>query len=160
MPPPNLAELLARRIFPGMSRAETRILQAWMTNHGATWDTLDVEGRLGAGKLLAPHYSEKERNDWYQRTRARPDCIARRAPNLALIVEAKEFATSEAIWQVNGYRDLYKAEFPNDQVATCVVCADAHPTAVAVAASQGVQIIRYVMPPDEPLAPGVEAPTL
>jgi hypothetical protein len=157
-PPPNLAELLERRIFPGMSQRETRILQSWMTLHGREWDTLDVEARLGAGKLLNPHIaSAKERADWYQRTRARPDCIAKRG-TVALIVEAKEQATSEAIWQVNGYRDLYRAEFPNDQVTTCVVCEEAHPTAVAVGASQGVQILRYAIPADEPLQPGGETP--
>jgi hypothetical protein len=157
-PPPNLAELLERRIFPGMSQRETRILQSWMRVHGSEWDSLDVEGRLGAGKLLAPHFSDKERTDWYQRTRARPDCICKRPPNVVLIVEAKELATNEAIWQVLGYRDLYKAEFPNDVVATCVVCEEAHPNAVTVGRGQGVQILRYVIPPDEPLAPGAEAP--
>ena len=158
MPPPNLADLLERRSFPGMTARETRILQSWLALHGNEWDSIDVEARLGAGVLLNPHqWSEKERRDWYERTRARPDCIAKRG-STALIVEAKEFATSEAIWQVQGYRDLYRAEFPDDAVTTLVVCEDAHPTAVAVAAGQGVTILRYRIPPDEPLATGAEAP--
>lgn len=157
-PPPDLADLLARRIFPGMSQRETRILKSWMSAHGAEWDSLDVEGRLGAGKLLAPHYSEKERRDWERRTRARPDCICRRAPNRALIIEAKEFCTNEGIWQVRSYGDLYKVEFPTDGLELLVVCEDAHPTAIAIAPGQGVRILRYVIPPEEPLQPGVEAP--
>lgn len=157
-PPPNLDELLARRIYPGMSIAESRITRAWIASHGAEWDTLDVEARLGAGKLLAPHFDQKFREDWERRTRARPDLIATRAPDVVLILEAKELATSEAVWQVLGYRDLYRAEFPDRRISTLIVCGEAHPTAVAVAAGQGVQVIRYTIPPDEPLAPGVEAP--
>lgn len=157
-PPPNLADLLARRIYPGMSQAESRILRSWIGNHGAEWDAINVEPRLGAGVLLSPHYDQKFRADWEQRTRARPDCIATRAPDQALIIEAKEQATSEAVWQVLAYRDLYRAEFPAARILTLIVCAEAHPTAVAVAVGQGVRIVRYLIPPDEPLAPGAEAP--
>ena len=157
-PPPNLDELLARRIFPGMSPAESRILRAWMQNHGAEWDELDVEARLGPGKILSPHFDEKMRRDWEQRTRARPDCVAKRAPDRVLIVEAKEQATSEAVWQVNGYRDLYRAEAPLARLETLIVCSAADPAAVIVARGQGVRIIQYAIPAEDPLAPGVEAP--
>jgi hypothetical protein len=157
-PPPNLPALLETAIFPGMSAAESRILRAWMAAHGHEWDALDVEARLGAGKLLSPHFDAKMRADWEQRTRARPDCVAKRAPNRVLILEAKEQATSEAVWQVLGYRDLYRAEFVGDIVSTCIVCQEAHPTAVSVATGQGVQVIRYDIPPNEPLAVGTEAP--
>jgi len=157
-PPSDLEALRARRIFPGMSARESRILRSWLAAHGAEWDAIDVEARLGAGKLLAPHFDPKFRADWEQRTRARPDAIATRAPNRAVIVEAKELATSEAVWQVQGYRDLYVAEFPSHEVSTLIICEEAHPTAVAIARSQGVQIIRYEIPPEEPLADGEEAP--
>jgi hypothetical protein len=157
-PPPNLDDLLARRIFPGMSARESRILRSWIVNHGAEWDELDVEPRVGAGVLLPPHFDEKFRADWERRTRARPDCIAKRAPDVVLIVEAKELATSEAIWQVNGYRDLYRAEFPSARISTLVICEAAHGTAKAVAVSQQVQIIQYLIPEEAPLAPGAEAP--
>jgi hypothetical protein len=157
-PPHNLEDLLARHIYPGMSQAESRILRSWIANHGAEWDAIDVEPRLGAGVLLPPHFEEKFRQDWERRTRARPDCIATRAPDLALIVEAKELATSEAVWQVLGYRDLYRAEFPLARIATLIVCAEAHPTAVAVAGNQHVRILKYAIPPEAPLAPGVEVP--
>jgi hypothetical protein len=156
-PPPNLAALLETKIFPGMSAGESKILRAWIASHGNEWDSLDVEARLGAGKLLPPHHDEKFRADWEQRTRARPDLIAKRAPNQAAIVEAKEQATSEAIWQVLGYRDLYVAEFPQHQVQPIVVCEEAHPTAVAVAKGQNVTIYIYDFPPELPAAPGTEA---
>jgi len=157
-PPPNLEELLARRIYPGMSQAESRILRSWIQNHGAEWDAIDVEARLGAGVLLSPHFDQKFRKDWERRTKARPDAIATRAPDLVLIIEAKEQATSEAVWQVLGYRDLYRAEYPLARIQTLIVCAEAHPTAVAVAAGQSVRILQYAIPPEAPLAPGVEAP--
>ena len=157
-PPPNLADLLETKIFPGMSLRESRILRAWIANHGAEWDVLDVEPRLGAGVLLPPHYDDKFRADWLQRTRARPDLIAKRAPNRALIVEAKEYLTNEGIWQVKAYGDLYRVEFPGDALSLAVVCEGAHPTAVSIAAGQGVQILRYDIPEEAPLAPGTEAP--
>ena len=140
-----------------MSMAESRILRSWIARHGAEWDTIDVEARLGAGKLLSPHYDEKFRADWERRTRARPDAVCTRLPNVALIIEAKEQATSEAVWQVLGYADLYRAEEPRADLRTLIVCAEAHPTAVAVARGRGVQILQYLIPPDEPLAAGTEA---
>lgn len=156
-PPANLAELLETRIYPGMSIAESRILRSWIAHHGSEWDAIDVEPRLGAGRLLSPHFDQKFREDWERRTRARPDAICTRAPNVALIIEAKEQATSEAVWQVLGYADLYRAEFPTALLTTLIVCADAHPTAVSVARGRGVAILRYDLPPEAPLAPGEEA---
>jgi hypothetical protein len=157
-PPPNLNELLDARIYPGMTAAETRILREWIRNHGAAYDTLDVEARLGAGTLLPPHYSPKEREDWLKRTKARPDLIATRGPNFVAIVEAKEQLTNEGIWQVLSYRDLYNAEFPQARVQPMVACVAATPTAVALARSQRVQVWLYEFPVDQPLAPGAEAP--
>src|ERR671913_450448 len=129
-PPPNLDALLETRIYPGMSMAESRILRSWIARHGAEWE---------------------------RRTRARPDAICTRLPNVALIIEAKEQATSEAVWQVLGYADLYRAEEPRAELRTLIVCAEAHPTAVSVARGRGVQILKYLIPPEEPLAPGTEA---
>lgn len=157
-PPPNLADLLATRIYPGMSAAESRILRSWIARHGAEWDTIEVEARLGTGILLPPHFDPKFREDWERRTRARPDAICTRLPAVALIIEAKELATNEAVWQVLGYADLYRAEHPRAVLSTLIVCAEAHPTAVQVASGRGVQILRYLIPPEAPLAPGEEAP--
>lgn len=158
-PPPNLAALLETAIFPGMSARESRILRAWMVHHGAEWDSLDVMPRVGKGVELNPHqFDDKFRADWEKRTRARPDCIGTRVGR-ALIIEAKEHATNEAIWQVQSYAVLYRAEHPGETVSTCVVCESAHATAVAIATSQGVQLLKYDIPPDEPLAPGTEATT-
>lgn len=158
-PPPNLADLLETRIYPGMTEPESRILREWVRHHGAAWDTLDVEARLGAGVLLPPHYSEKERADWLKRTKARPDLVATRAPNLVAIVESKEQCTNEGIWQVLSYRDLYVAEFPQARVQPIVVCTAATPTAVSLARGQRVQVFVYTFPIDEPLAAGAEAPS-
>ena len=158
MPPPNFTDLLDTRIFPGMTIAESRILREWIRNNGAPYDTLDVEARLGAGTLLPPHYSEKDRADWLKRTKARPDLVATRAPNLVAIVEAKEQCTNEGIWQVLSYRDLYLAEFPQARVQPIIACVAATPTAVQLARAQRVQVFTYTFPIDEPLAPGAEAP--
>lgn len=144
MPPPeNLEQLLAARIYPGMTAAETRLVKAYLRKHGADWDVADVEARLGAGVLLAPHIAdEKARADWERRTKARPDLLLRRADRVA-ILEAKEQLTNEGVWQVLGYRDLYLAEFPTARVECYAACEAATPTAVQLARAQGVTVYRY-----------------
>ena len=157
-PPPNLAELLDTKIFPGMSMRESRILHAWLERRGADWDAIRVDVKLGPGKQLqSPHFDQKFREDWERRTRARPDCVATKG-NTAAIVEAKEYATNEAIWQVLSYVDLYKGDFPGVTVQPIVICEDAAPTALVTAGQRGVQVLKYVIPPDEPLATGTEVP--
>lgn len=142
-PPANLAELLNTRIFPAMTAPESRLVRAYLQRHGAEWDEASVTTRVGPGVILPPHITDqKARADWEQRTRARPDLVLRSGPRAA-IVEAKEQATNEAIWQVLSYRDLYRAEFPNVEVLPIVICETATPTAVQLAGSMGVQMIEY-----------------
>lgn len=139
-PPPNLEQLLGRTHFPGMTLGESRLVRAYLERHAAEWDEADVEARLGPGTSLeSPHADEKARRDWSERTRARPDVVLRSGPRVK-IVEAKEHATNEGVWQVLSYRDLYRAEHPDHQV-TCVIVAESHaPAAAALAKTQGVEM--------------------
>jgi hypothetical protein len=142
-PPPNLDELLNTRIFPGMTAPESRLIRAFLQVQGRTWDTASVTTRVGQGVILPPHITDqKAREDWERRTKARPDLVLQSGPRVA-IVEAKEQATNEAIWQVLGYRDLYVAEHPGVTVQPIVVCEAATPTAVELARGQKVQMFTY-----------------
>lgn len=143
MPPPNLAELLATRIFPGMTAPESRLVRAYLARHGIEWETASVTAKIGPGAILPPHVTDpKARADWERRTKARPDLVLSNGPLIA-IVEAKEQLTNEGIWQVLTYRDLYVAEFPDVRVQPIVICEAVTPTAVQLAKSQGVQVLVY-----------------
>src|SRR5574341_1721498 len=159
-PPSNLAALLETRVYPGMIEPESRLLRAWLTKHGAEYDEIRFDERLGPGAQLPAHVPEKDRRDWERRTKARPDCIAWKAPNEALIVEVKEQATLEAIWQVLAYAELYAVERSRDLVRVAVVAGAATPSARAAAPGRGVALYLYTLPPEAPLAPGEEIAAL
>lgn len=142
-PPANLAELLETRIYPGMTAPESRLVRAYLQRHGAEWDQASVTTRVGPGVILPPHITDqKARADWERRTKARPDLVLTSGARAA-IIEAKEQATNEAIWQVLGYRDAYEQEFPHVTVQPIVICEAATPMAVQLARTQGVQILEY-----------------
>jgi len=157
MPPPaNLAELLDTRVYPGMIETESRILRAFIRAHGAGYDELRFNERLGEGVILQNPASEKDRRDWERRTKARPDVIAWLAPNVATIVEVKEQATLETIWQVLSYVELYAKSFPGHQARAAIVAGAITLNARELAPSRGVDVFLYTIPASAPLAPGQE----
>jgi len=42
-PPPNLAELLETRVYPGMIEPESRLLRAFIAAHGREYDEFRFE---------------------------------------------------------------------------------------------------------------------
>lgn len=156
-PPPNLAELLETLNFPGMVIDESRILRAYLLKHGADYDEIRFNERLGEGVVLANAATEKDREDWRRRTMARPDVIAWRAPDLATVIEAKVQATNETVWQVLSYLDLYSSANPSHRVNAVIVCAGATPNAITLARARQVWVYVYTLDEDRPLAPGAEA---
>jgi len=155
-PPPNLAQLLETRVYPGMIEPESRILRAFIATHGAEYDELLFDERVGPGVVLGDHLPEKDRRDWERRTKARADCIAVTRPDRALVIEVKEQATLEAIWQVLSYAELYAPAHPSHQVRAAIVAAAATPAARVVAGERGVALYLYTLPAAAPLAPGEE----
>ena len=160
MPPPsNLVELLETRVYPGMIEPESRILRAFIRKYGPTFDEFRFDQRVGPGVVLADYIPEKDRRDWERRTKARPDVIAWREPNEALIIEVKEQATLEACWQVLSYTELYGASFPSHRVRAAIVATEATLTARQLAPVRGVDLYLFSFPASSPLAPGVETST-
>lgn len=153
-PPPNLAALLETRIFPQMTIRESRLIREFLRRRGDEWDSADVEARIGRGVILPPTVTERDRVNWAKRTRARPDLVLQRAPNVVAIVEAKEQLTNEGIWQVLSYRDLWIAERPGDDVQPIAIAEAATPNAITLALAQRVQVFLYEFDPAAPLAPG------
>lgn len=156
MPPPNLADLIARTEYPGMTAAEAALVRAFLHFHGAEWDTADVEAKIGRGVILPPTVDPKAREDWERRTRARPDLVLTRAPNTVAIVEAKEQLTNEGIWQVLSYRDLWVNDHPTDRVQVIAIAYGVTPTAHELARIRGVQVTLYV-PAPRPIATDIPA---
>lgn len=154
-PPANLEQLLATRTFPGMTAAESRLIRAYLAKHGAAWDTASVIEKIGQGVILPPHITDaKARADWEKRTRMRPDLVLTR-PRQAAVVEAKEYATNEGVWQVLGYRDVFAAEHPGVAVIPVMVCEAFAPTAKQLAETQRVEMWLYNF--DEPATPPPDA---
>lgn len=158
MPPPNLAELLETRVYPGMIEPESRVLRAFLAKHGAEYDEILFDQRLGPGVELPAHVPEQDRRDWERRTKARPDCIAMKLPSDATIIEVKEQATLEGVWQVLTYAELYAVQFPANRVRVALVAAAATPAARTAAQMRGVDMYLYTMKAAAPLEPGQEQP--
>jgi len=142
-PPANLETLLNARIFPGMTIAETRLVKAFLAKQGADYDEASVDERVGPGQVLPPHITDqKARADWENRTKSRPDLVLRRGDRVT-IVEAKEQLTTEGIWQVLGYRDLYQFDHPGALVDCIAIAEAALPTAIVLAKARGVKVFLY-----------------
>ena len=156
-PPANLEQLLEPRVYPGMIAAESRVLRAWLALHGAAYDEILFETRVGVGAQLPASVPERDRQWWAERTKLRPDVICWRAPNVADIVEVKETADNSAIWQVLSYRDAYVAAFPDRHTRPLIVCSAITDQARQVAIGQRitVHVMRFrsadlLAPADEP----------
>jgi len=106
--------------------------------------------------VLGEHVPEKDRRDWERRTKARPDCVAVTAPDRALLIEVKEQATLESVWQVITYAELYAPEHPSHTVRCALVAAGATPGARSIAGTRGVALFLYALKAEAPLAPGQE----
>ena len=68
--------------------------------------------------------------------------------------------TNHAVWQVLDYRDRYRVDFPDHQVNVIGVAEAYTDQAREHAAQRGIRLIIYSFPPDQPLAPGAEAPAV
>ncbi len=106
MPPVNL-ELLSKQLqFPGMTWVESRIAQAWIRAHGAAFDSIDFNYRLGEGVDATDILDPSTRGLVKLLTQKRADLIAQNAERV-VIVEVKERCSSSVIGQLEVYRDLW-----------------------------------------------------
>lgn len=106
-PPPDLALLLAQIQYPGMTWVESRITEAWLRAHGAEFDAIDFNVRLGAGVDPGAGYDDSTRRQAQLVTQKRADIIAT-VPGFATIVEVKVRVGLPVIGQLIGYRELYR----------------------------------------------------
>jgi Endonuclease NucS len=152
----ELPRLLEMRVYPGMIEPESRILRAFLARHGDEYDELRFNDRVGEGVQLAQPASEADRLAWERRTQARPDCIAWKAPHFATVIEVKEQARLDGIWQVQSYVQLYTRAHPSHAVRGAIVCEALTPNARALAGTQGIEFYIYTFAAAEPLRPAAE----
>jgi len=115
VPPPDLERLLVQLQYPAMTWVESRITEAWLRAHGAEYDAIDFNVRLGEGQQLGEEYSPETRRMAQLVTQLRADLVARRASEVTLI-EVKVRVGLPVIGQLIGYRHLWNQAHPEAPV--------------------------------------------
>jgi hypothetical protein len=148
----ELYRLVDRVTLPGINPEEVPVTREWIRRYGREFDELRFNVRVGVGITLEGPYPQKLKDDWFQRTRMKPDLVAYTAPNQSTIVEAKVQWLNDAVWQLLHYRDLYAAEFPEHAIRLVGVCQAYTPQSAQLASDSGIRLHVYGFPGDLPLA--------
>jgi len=135
----ELYRLVDRVTLPGINPEEVPVTREWIRRYGREFDELRFNVRVGVGITLEGPYPQKLKDDWFQRTRMKPDLVAYTAPNQSTIVEAKVQWLNDAVWQLLHYRDLYAAEFPEHEIRLVGVCQAYTPQSARLASDSGIR---------------------
>jgi hypothetical protein len=133
-----------------MIESESRVLRQYIARHLADYDEWRFNVRIGEGVDASEIVSPDAARAFAELTKARPDTVAFKFPDLATIVEVKDAFTNEAVWQILSYRDLYKAAFPEHRIALVGLGAHATPGALNLARMNGIRVFVYAMPAGAP----------
>jgi hypothetical protein len=115
MPPPNLDTLLKQYQYPGMTYVESRIAQAWIEQHGAEYDQINFNVRLGDGITPPDGFAPELQQMATDLTQKRADLVAI-AGTIADLVEVKVRISFGVIGQLLGYQHLWERDFPQYQI--------------------------------------------
>lgn len=142
-PPANLEMLLLQIQFPGMPAPESDVAKLWLQRHGAEYDTIEFNVRLGDGAEPPAGLDASIERMTRLVTQKRADVIATR-DGRATIIEAKIRAGLGAAGQLNGYRALYQRANPGAPAPRLLVIAKyADPDVQYALAEQGIDLILY-----------------
>ena len=150
MMPGDLAYVLTLATFPGMIPEESRPLRAFLAKHGAQFDAIRFRVMLGDGMAAEDGDDPAVAAVVATWGTLRPDLVAFKYPNEATIIEAKQAFGSDAVWQLQAYRDAYRRAFPDHRIRLVGVGEFANDTARGVARSAGVALYVYAFPPGPP----------
>jgi hypothetical protein len=109
VPPSNLAALLLQSRYPGLLPVENAVARAWLDEHGAEYDRLDFNVRLGQGVKPGQGATSLEHSIAFALTTKRADLIASTA-NAVTIIEIKERIGPGAIGQLLMYEHLWEQQ--------------------------------------------------
>jgi hypothetical protein len=128
---------------------ESALTRRWIERHGADYDLIEFNVRLGEGIDPGADVGDSTRRLAQMVSTRRADIIATRGL-FVTIVEVKERAGLSAMGQVQGYGALWEDEYPNrDKPELVVVAKDTGPDVDAVLRSFGIKLELYpdVNPP-------------
>lgn len=145
----DVDHLLQMANYPGMIPAESRILRQYIRRYRSVFHEWRFGVRIGEGVQVGDEFSPEVQRAFEAVTKARPDTVAFIPPNDATIIEVKEAFANEAVWQLLAYRDLYVRAFPEHRVRLVGVAQFAGPTARSLAATNGIQLHLYTLPPGQ-----------
>lgn len=119
MPPANLAQLFLQIQYPGMTWVESEITRAWLQRHGAEYDSIEFNYRLGDGVDVGQEYTPEIQRMATLLTQKRADIVARVADEVDLI-EVKVRIAFPVMGQLIGYRSLWRRQHPEIPVRRLV----------------------------------------
>jgi len=140
MPPLNLGQLLVQIQYPGMTWVESQIAKAWINRHGAEYDAIDFNVRIGEGVDPGEEYTAEVRRMATLLSQKRADITAR-VGDLHTLIEVKIRIGFPVIGQLIGYRELYKRIHPEaSEIKLLTIGRDVVPDAADIIQDQGIAI--------------------
>ncbi len=113
MPPPaDLGVLLQQIQYPGMTWVESQVFKRWLNAHGAEYDEVMLNVRLGEGGEVPEGVDAETADMWRKLTQKRADVVCRSADQVDLI-EVKVRVAFGVIGQLIGYRGLWRRLRPD-----------------------------------------------
>lgn len=146
--PQDLEQLGWLTTYPGMVAAESRPLRAFIQKYGPLFDEVRFNVRVGPGETAPADVDESLQRAIEQGTRMRLDCVMWKAPNFTLLVEAKQDAANDAVWQLQAYRDHYVAEHPDATIGLAIVAESATTSARALCRAHEITLALFTFPAD------------
>lgn len=147
-PPPNLEQLLLQLQFPGMPQPESDVAMLWLRAHGAEYDRIEFNVRLGEGAIPPPGLDPSIERMTKLVTQKRADIIAWSGEDVT-IIEAKIRAGLGAAGQLRGYAELYSRDNnPSRPPRLMVIAKYADPDVRFVFRQSGIDLLLY-----EPASP-------
>lgn len=142
-PPPNLEQLRAQIQFPGMPKPESEVFREWLERHGAEYDLIEFNVRVGAGGDNSQATTDDAKNLQTLLTQKRIDVVAWKN-NQPTIIEVKVRANLGAVGQLKGYYRLFPSAYPNSPYPQMLVIARRiDQDAALVHSAEGIDVILY-----------------
>jgi hypothetical protein len=105
----SLHLLLMQIQYPGMPALESNIARHWIRAHGADYDRMEFNVRVGQGAPIAPGIDDATARQFQIITQKRIDVVAYKG-NLVDLIEVKRNMTLGALGQLQGYQHLWQED--------------------------------------------------
>lgn len=143
----TLQQLITATQYPAMTAVESTIARQWIMAHGAEYDSIEFNCRVGNSVELGPEFDDTTRRQAMLLSQKRIDVLARLGSEVT-IVEVKVRASLGTLGQLLGYQLLYRQDHPE---ATAV-----HLVAIAYDALVDVEAVLQAYGVDVELFPNLE----